>query len=137
MRLALALLLLTSPLSAQCTSLTARRFESPFAYGQFGGWDAPRWSHHVVRAGMAVGYVEVAHRVTKVERRKLAWILPALTVVLHVYGASRGHFGWTWEDWIFDAGLSALPLVLTSRDKPLGLSLYGASYALGVCKSSP
>ena len=135
--LALALFAAAAHAQHPDCDLAARRFDSPLSYGQFAGWNMPRYGWHAFDAATSVVFVEAIHRTTKASRRRAAWIVPAASIALHLIGHARGRFGWTIRDWVFDAGVRSLPLVLTSRDKPLSLTLYAAAYVGSSCFASP
>lgn len=136
MKLALLACFLALPLHAQC-NLLAMRFDSPLSYGEFGGWHMRRVEWHAFKAGTSVLVTEGIHRSTGWSRRKSAVVMPLVSIALHVLGNRLGKYAVNWRDWLFDAGVSALPLVLTSRDKPVAVTSYAAFYAASACDGSP
>src|SRR5689334_7005938 len=129
-------LMLAIAIQGPC-DLRAMRFDSPLSYGQFAGFDAPRWTWHAMKVGGSVLGTEAVHRSTGWSRRKSAVVMPLLSIALHVLGNRLGKYRVDWRDWLFDAGLNALPLALYSHDKPVAITGYVAFYAAAACQGSP
>ena len=135
MRIVLLSLLLASPLAAQrgC-DITAKAFDNPFGFNYRGGWRMPRIAWHAVAAGEAVVVTEVAHKAGL--RRQLAgWIVPVMSVGVHIVGVATHRYRLNGRDWLFDVAVRTLPLAFQSPSS--GLRAYGVAYASTVCWASP
>lgn len=132
---ALIFLLVASVLGAQPNcNLAERRSDGP--------WVMRRYQWHALGLAEGIGGAVVARKVLRLPLLASVSLVPTVTLVLHVHGVKR--YGWTVQDWAFDALLRSAPafyLLGTSgktwQSRSLALTSYVAGYLAGACFSSP